>query len=188
MHRCRASVPERRLSVPCSPNRFRVGTNRQSGMESAAADPSLLPPPNTTTQTMTVSSGMTPDETRASVFSVAMLTDQRSARGCAVAVSLGLVIALAGCGGVSATTKAADCLSKHGWQVEQHSSGVVVAVDEPYRLVYQPSRKAGPAVQTGWTGFGPTVKTTLGEGGFFMLPVCFGPYARSIHSFASSTP
>jgi hypothetical protein len=66
---------------------------------------------------------------------------------------------------------------------------VIVATDGLYRLVYQPSRKTGPIVQTGWSGYGPHGSRITGADetkiivGLF--PACFQQYTRSIHSFAS---
>jgi hypothetical protein len=90
---------------------------------------------------------------------------------------------------------AAVCLSRHGWRVTAGTSGVVVANNAPYSLVYEPSRNTGPIVQTGWSGYGPTIKSPLyyGEGATkipsgvrLVLPACFTQYAHSIHTFASS--
>jgi hypothetical protein len=86
-----------------------------------------------------------------------------------------VVLLAAGCGGSSATTKAAACLRSNGWKVAQHSSGVVVAIHEPYRLIYQPSGGQIP-VQTGWTAYARK------NGSRIVLPGCFRQYARSIHS------
>jgi hypothetical protein len=74
---------------------------------------------------------------------------------------------------------------------------VVVAVDAPYRLVYQPSRRTGPIVEPGWSEYGPRVISAYAytdEGGTKVkdalqgtLPACFSQYAHSIHSFALSS-
>src|SRR5438876_6397408 len=111
---------------------------------------------------------------------LAMTRCRRTVSTCGGAASLGVVllgVVLAGCGGSGAVTRAADCLRSHGWKVAQHSSGVVVAIHEPYRLIYQPSGGQLP-VQTGWTGYGPKIK----NGSPIVLPGCFRQYARSVHS------
>jgi hypothetical protein len=92
---------------------------------------------------------------------------------------------------VPAAQEAAACLSRHGWSVAQHSSGVVVASDGLYQLVYQPpGRKTGPIAQTGWSGYGPHGSRTTGEDEtkivISLLPADCQQYTRSIHSFASS--
>jgi len=98
-------------------------------------------------------------------------------------------------GPAATAQEAASCLRSHGWKVAQHSSGVVVAISEPYKLFYHPSWSAGPVVETGWTGYGPRVKSPLiGEGGTkiqdaiqMVVPACFPQSAHSIHWFASSS-
>jgi transcriptional regulator with XRE-family HTH domain len=91
---------------------------------------------------------------------------------------------------VPAGQEAAACLRGHGWSVAQHSSGVIVATHGFYRLVYQPSRRTGPIVQTGWSGYGPHGKVVTGEDETKIVidiaaSACFQQYTRSIHSFAS---
>jgi hypothetical protein len=89
-----------------------------------------------------------------------------------------VVLIAAGCGGSGAATKAADCLRSHGWKVAEHSSGVIVAFNEPYRLWYHPPGGSEIAVQTGWTGYGPKSKRGFQK----VLPVCFRQYAHSLDS------
>jgi transcriptional regulator with XRE-family HTH domain len=80
---------------------------------------------------------------------------------------------------VPTAQETAACLSRHGWTVAQHSSGVVVAAKGHYRLSYQPSRRTRPIVHTGRSGSGQFRNALAGLITIIhsVVPPCFQQYA-----------